>query len=220
MGEGFRTGFFISGQGRLFRAAANARARLGITPSLVVAESGAAADLEDFCARRRIPFERLEPSDRRAFDHNLTRLAVDGRLDLLCLTFARILPDDLVGHYRRRIINVHPALLPSFPGINALGRAVTSGARFSGATIHEVTEAVDAGPIVAQCLLGIRRHETGDAFGQRLFIILRLMFLQVLAWYGAGRVVHDDQGQVWIRNAVYGELPISPAVELDFAEQA
>jgi phosphoribosylglycinamide formyltransferase-1 len=220
MAEPMRVGFFVSGQGQLFRDAADVSDRLGISPTLVVAETKAAPDLEEFCGGRGIPFERLDPHDRSTFDRRVATLAIEARLDLLCLTFDRIVSAGLVAHYRGRIVNVHPALLPSFPGPNALVRAAGSGARFAGATIHEVTEEVDAGPIVAQCVVGLCREDTAEAVGRRIYVLLRPMFLQVLAWYATSRVTHDDQGRAWIRDAVYGELPTSPTVEEAFKPAA
>ena len=218
MSDARRVGFCVSGEGRLFRAAASQRERLGITPTLVIAEAKAASDLEDFCSARQIPFHRLDPRDRSGFDRQVTRLCIEARLDLLCLSFDRVLSPELVAHYRGRILNVHMGLLPAFKGMNALRQATQAGARFAGATIHEVTADLDGGAIVAQCLVGVRRQETEDSLGGRLFGPLRLMFLQVLSWYAAGRVMKDEQGRVWIKDAVYGELPISPAVEAAFPE--
>jgi len=218
MTKPLRVGFCVSGGGRLFRAAANQAARLNIEPVLVVGEAGCAGELEDFCAGRRIAFARLDAGNRTRFDKELTRLCIDARLDLLCLTFDRIVPPALVEHYRGRMINVHMGLLPAFKGTHALDRAVEFGARFAGATIHEVDEEVDHGAVIAQCVVGVRRGETAEAMGGRLFGLLRLMFLQVLRWYASGRVARDKQGLLWIRNAVYGELPVSPSLEDAFPD--
>jgi phosphoribosylglycinamide formyltransferase-1 len=113
---------------------------------------------------------------------------------------------------------VHMAQLPSFPGMHGLAQTLAGHARFAGATIHEVDEQVDHGSIIAQCITGVRAGDTPETLGRRLYRPLRLMYLQVLAWYAAHRVFHDEQGRVWIRDAVYGELPISPAVEQGFPD--
>jgi phosphoribosylglycinamide formyltransferase 1 len=218
MTKPLRVGFCVSGGGRLFRAAANQAARLNIVPVLAVGETGCSGELEDFCAQRQITFTRLDAQDRTRFNSDLTRLCIDAQLDLLCLTFDRIIPPALVAHYRGRVINVHMGLLPAFKGTNALRQAVEFGARFAGATIHEVDEQVDHGAVIAQCVVGIRRGETAETIGGRLFGLLRLMFLQVLHWYSSGRVTRDEQGRVWIRDAVYGELPVSPALEDSFPD--
>ena len=213
-----RVGFCISGGGRLFRAAANQASRLNIVPVLVIGETGCAGDLTKFCAERKIAFARLDARNRARFDREVKRLCIDAQLDLLCLTFDRIIPPELVEHYRGRIINVHMGLLPAFKGTDALNQAVGFGARFAGATIHEVDEQVDHGAVIAQCVVGVRRRETAEMIGSRLFGLLRLMFLQALLWYSSRRVTRDARGRIWIKNAAYGELPVSPSLEDSFPD--
>jgi len=218
MTKPFRVGFCVSGGGRLFRAAATLAPQIQIAPALAVGEMKCAEDLESFCQLRSIDFARLDPKDSSKFDSEITRLCISAELDLLCLTFDRILPRALVEYYRHRIINVHMGLLPAFKGMRALDQAVGSGARFAGATIHDVNELVDNGAIIAQCLIGIRRDDTAASIGLRLFGPLRSMFLQVLRWHSSGRVSRDEHGRIWIENAVYGELPISPSLEDSFED--
>ena len=218
MTKEFRVGFCVSGEGRLFRAAANHASRLGIMPVLVLGETRCAEDLADFCAKRSIEFKSLDAGDRPMFDVEITRLCIGAHLDLLCLTFDRIIPRALVEHYRGKIINVHMGLLPAFKGMHALDQAIKFGARFAGATIHEVDEQIDHGAIVAQCVVGIRREDTAETIGGRLFGLLRLTFLEMLRWYSTGRVTRDEQGRIWIKGGVYGELPIAPSIEDSFPE--
>jgi len=218
MSRSLRTGFCVSGEGRLFREAVAHQARLGITPVLLVAERKASASLDAFCLEHGIACVRPSPAPRELFDEELTRACVDADLDLLSLTFDKLLPPGLVSHYRGRIVNVHPGLLPAFRGMRAIDRVVASDSRFAGATVHEVDEGMDTGPIVAQCVLGVRRGESAVELGARLFELLRPMYLQVLGWYAQGRVFHDEGGRVWVRDATYGQLPISPSVELDLGD--
>ena len=218
MNSGLRVGFCVSGQGRLFRAAVLQAKAIGIRPSLLVAEHKTSAEVEHFCAEHKVPFVRLGKMPRPEFDRRLMEHCTGHELDLLSLTFDRILPPDLIQHYARRVINVHPALLPAFPGMDGLGQSERAGVRYAGATIHLADEQVDHGPIIAQCVLGLRRGDTAASAGDRLFPHLRIMFLQVLAWFAERRVEFDEQGRVWIKDAVYGETPISPAVELELAD--
>ncbi len=218
VGARLRVGFCVSGNGRLFRAAALHRDLLGIAPTLVVAGPRAAPDVELFCRDSHIPFAALPRLERHVFDAEITRICVAAQLDLLSLTFDKIIPPQLVGHYRGRIINTHMSLLPAFKGLHGLAQALDAGARFAGATIHEVNEGIDDGAIIAQCVVGIRRNDDTAALGERLFESLRQMYLQVLAWYAADRVMKDERGRIWVRDAAYGQLPISPAIELTFPE--
>lgn len=214
----FRLGFCVSGGGRLARAAIVQAAQLGVTPALLLADHRASPDLEPFCERHGVPMVRLAKAPRAEFDRRLTETCIDARLDLLALTFEWLVRPDLIAHYRGRIINVHPALLPAFKGMNSLAEGVGSGARYVGASIHEVDEGVDTGPTIAQCVVGLRREDTTELAGARLFNLMRPMFLQVIRWHVEGRVTRDGQGRVWVKDAVYGEFPISPAVEMGFAD--
>ena len=213
MAADFKVGFCISGQGRLFRAAAEHAAALRLRPTLVVAEAKAAPDLESFCSARGIELVRLPVLPRAQFDEEIFRRCAGAKLDLLSLTFDKLLPASLVRELPGRIINVHPALLPAFKGMHALQQVADAGVSVTGATIHEVDEQMDHGPIVAQCVVGLGREETADSIGRRIFPVLQPMYLQVLAWYAASRVVKDASGRLHVRDAVYGRLPVSPALE-------
>ena len=214
----YRVGFCVSGEGRLFRSAVRWRHRLGIQPALLVATDRADPQLESFCREFEVPFTCLHVQPRETFTRDITRVCIGAQVDLLCLTFDRILPDALVQHYRGRIINTHFSLLPAFPGVRPLSDALDAGARFVGATIHEVDQHVDGGAIVAQCMLPVERADTRESLGRRVFSLARPMYLQVLAWYAAGRVERDPHGRVWIRDGRYGLAPMSPALEREFPD--
>jgi phosphoribosylglycinamide formyltransferase-1 len=214
MVDPFRVAFCVSGNGHLFRSAVLQHENLSIEPALLILDQKANEDIDDFAAKHGVRCERLGVSPRDQFDDQLQELLTQAEPDLISLTFDWLLPEKTVSRFSGRLINVHPALLPAFSGMNALKRTCASGSRFAGATIHEVDEGVDTGAIIAQCVLGLRRNENESEFGRRLFVLLRVMYLQVLAWYSSGRISHDDSGCVWVRDAVYGELPISPAIEL------
>ncbi|HXH41299.1 MAG TPA: formyltransferase family protein [Thermoanaerobaculia bacterium] len=208
-----RVGFCVSGNGSLFRAAVANRDKLSIEPWLLVTESKANADLEAFSSRNGVRCIRLDPADRPAFDRELTRVLVEAELDLIALTFDRVLPPELVRHYAGRLINVHPALLPAFQGMRGMERTLASGVRFGGATLHDVVDEVDAGAIIAQAVVATVPDEPLADYGRRVYELLEPMFLQVISWYAEGRVVRDGSGRIGIRGARYGTLPISPALE-------
>lgn len=217
MPSDYKVGFCISGGGRLARAAVRQASALGIVPALVVLDHTAAPDLEAFCAAHHVRCVRLGKMNREQFQAELHRVCVEDRLDLLVLTFDRIVRAPLLQAYAGRMINVHPSLLPAFAGAKALERTVAAGVQFGGATIHEVAEELDAGPIIAQCALALERGESATDYGARLFELLRPMFLQTLKWYAEGRIEKDHEGKIWVRGATYGRLPVSPSLESDFA---
>ena len=208
-----RVGFCVSGNGSLFRAAVLHRAELPIEPLLVITETKAAADIETFSSQNGLRCVRLDPADRPTFDRALTATLIAADLDLIALTFDRVLPPEVVRHYAGRVINVHPALLPAFAGMRGMERTLASGARFGGATIHDVIDEVDAGAIIAQAVVATVPGETLDRYGRRVYELLEPMFLQVLRWYAAGRVARDATGRIVVRDARYGTLPVSPALE-------
>lgn len=217
MSHKYRVGFAVSGRGHLFRSAVLQRDTLGITPTILVVEERSPRDLDHFCTQHGVRCIRL-PTNRAALQERIYEACVAADLDLLCLTFDKIIQPELVSHYRERIVNVHMSLLPAFPGRDGLAQTLHGGVRYAGATIHEVDEEVDHGAIIAQCITGIRSNDTVNSLGARLFGLLRLMYLQVIAWYASGRVFKDDHGKIMVRDAVYGEFPISPAVELAFPD--
>ncbi len=206
-----RVAFCVSGRGALFRAAVRHSAELGIEPALLVTESTSVADLSSFATENAVPEVRLSADDRQRFDDDLRRALMEASVDLVSLTFDRIVPSDVVAAFRGRMINVHPALLPAFPGTRAIDRLLESGTRIGGATIHEVTDEVDGGPVVAQAVVATVPGETPTSYGARMYEVLERMYLDVLRWYADGAIEHDDVGHVVVRGAVYGSLPISPA---------
>ena len=119
-----RVGFCVSGNGSLFRAAVLHRAELPIEPLLVITETKAAADIETFSSQNGLRCVRLDPADRPTFDRALTATLIAADLDLIALTFDRVLPPEVVRHYAGRVINVHPALLPAFGGKGRYGHHV------------------------------------------------------------------------------------------------
>jgi folate-dependent phosphoribosylglycinamide formyltransferase PurN len=210
----YRVGFCVSGQGRLCQAAVSNAATLGITPALVIAEAKAHTELDGVAAARGIRMTRLPPIRGAAFDQSLVDACLSVELDLLVLTFDRLLPPELVRGFPGRIVNLHPGLLPAFKGMRPMQQALSSGARFTGATMHEVDEGIDTGPIVAQTVIALHENETVEALGSRLFAAMRPLYLQVIAWYAAGRVVRNEDGSLNVRHARYGDLPTSPSIEL------
>ncbi len=207
-----RMAFCVSGGGALFRAAVSNAQELAIEPVLLITERKASTALTEFARQHGITEVRLDPAPREEFDRRLTQVLTEADPDLTALTFDRILPPPLVAAFAGRIINVHPALLPSFPGTRAIERLMDSGARFGGATIHEVVDEVDVGPIVAQAVLATIPDESLESYGRRMYALLEGMFLDVLRWYAQGAVGHDASGRVVIQGARYGTLPVSPSM--------
>ena len=218
MSEQLQVGFCVSGNGHLFRSAVSSHQQLNINPVVAILDHTAHIQLDDFCHRNQVRVVRLGKMPRAQLNEQLTEVILSQQLDLMSLTFDRIIPPTVVDSFAGRLINVHMGLLPAFKGMRAIDQAIAYGVRYAGATIHQVTNELDGGPIIAQCVAGVRQNESADKFGMRLFNYLRLMYLQVLSWFATDRIYTDVGGRLWVRDAVYGMFPISPAVERSFVE--
>jgi phosphoribosylglycinamide formyltransferase-1 len=214
----YRVGFCLSGGGGLFQAAVRQRAQLGIEVAAAFTARKDEGTFSRFCRDRNIPLYVIDQADRGKFDEELTERSMAARLDLIALTFDKIIPPAMVAAYRGRIINMHAGLLPAFRGPRPLEDALQAGVRFAGATMHEVDELVDHGPVIAQCVVSLDRDEPLESISQRLYPLVKPMFLQTIAWFAQGRIEKDSAGRIWVRGARYGGFPISPEVELAFPD--
>jgi phosphoribosylglycinamide formyltransferase-1 len=129
------------------------------------------------------PFGR----DREAFEAALQAALSPHAPDLLCLAgFLRILTPSFAALWRGRMINIHPSLLPLHPGLNTHARALAAGDREHGCTVHEVTEALDHGPILGQARVPVRPDDTPDRLGARVLEQEHLLYPAVLRRYAGG----------------------------------
>lgn len=218
MSHPYRVGFCLSGGGRLFQAAVRHRAQLGIELAAAFTAPKDEGTFGRFCREQSIPLHVIDQTDRRRFDEELTGRTVAARLDLIVLTFDKIIPPAMVAAYRGRILNMHAGLLPAFRGPRPLEDALQAGVRFVGASMHEVDELVDHGPVIAQCVLSLERDEPLETVCRRLYPLVKPMFLQTIAWFAQGRIEKDAAGRLWVRGARYGGFPICPEVELEFPD--
>lgn len=110
-----------------------------------------------------------EFSSREEYDLRLAEEIEKRDIDLICLAgWMRILTPSFVQKFRNRIMNIHPALLPSFPGLEAQKQALEYGVRFSGCTVHFVNEEVDAGPIILQAVVPVFQNDTVETLSERI----------------------------------------------------
>jgi phosphoribosylglycinamide formyltransferase-1 len=168
-----RIGILLSGRGSNFEALAES-VGAGRIPNaeiaVVVSNREGAPGIEKAKARgletRVIPSKGLE---REAYDRQVVAVLKEKRVDLVCLAgFMRLLSPYFVVEFRNRILNIHPSLLPSFPGLEAQRQALEYGVKWSGCSVHFVDENLDAGPIVAQSVVQIRDDDTPDSLSARI----------------------------------------------------
>jgi phosphoribosylglycinamide formyltransferase-1 len=107
--------------------------------------------------------------DREAYDKQLVQFLKDRQVDLVCLAgFLRLLSAEFVRSFPGRIMNVHPSLLPAFPGLHAQKQALEYGVKLTGCTVHFIDEGLDSGPIILQNTMEVRDDDTEDSLSDRL----------------------------------------------------
>lgn len=148
--------------------------------------------------------------DRAAFTSELAATLARLAPDVVVLAgFMRILPAELVDHYRGRMLNVHPSLLPKFPGLDTYRRALAAGECWHGSTVHFVIPALDAGPAVLQYRVAIHPDDTEDSLRGRVQHGEYLIYPRALQWFASGRLAWCDGGP-WLDGA-----PLAAPVVVD-----
>ena len=123
-----------------------------------------------------------EPQPREAFDAALMTEIDKHQPHLLVLAgFMRILTPGFVAHYEGRLLNIHPSLLPAFPGLHTHERAIEAGCKFAGATVHRVTAELDHGPILAQAIVPVLPDDTADSLAARVLTQEHLIYPKAVA---------------------------------------
>ncbi len=190
----------ISGRGSNMQALVEA----GLPVSAVISNRAGAAGLE-FARSRKIATAVVEhgkfPS-REAFDEALAKEIDRHRPRLVALAgFMRLLTPRFVGHYERRLLNIHPSLLPAFTGLDTHARALAAGVKLHGCTVHFVTAELDSGPIVIQAAVRVRAGESADALAARVLEQEHVIYPRAARWFlddklvlqnGVVRVKGDD----------------------------
>ncbi len=168
-----RIGILLSGRGSNFEALADsvAAGRIPNTEiAVVVSNREGAPGIDRAAARgldaRTIPSKGLE---REAYDRQVAAVLQEKQVDLVCLAgYMRLLSPFFVAAFPGRILNIHPSLLPAFPGLESQRQALEHGAKFSGCTVHFVDENLDAGPIVLQAIVPIEDADTPETLSERV----------------------------------------------------
>jgi phosphoribosylglycinamide formyltransferase 1 len=139
---------------------------------------------------------------REAFDAALAAEIDRHAPDLILLAgFMRILTPAFMARYPRRILNIHPSLLPSFPGLHTHRRALDAGVKLHGCTVHVVTSALDAGPIVAQAAVPVVPGDTEESLAARVLEAEHRLYPQAVRWFLEGRVEFLPGDIVQVRDA-------------------
>lgn len=134
-------------------------------------------------------------ASRADYDHALMQLIDEYAPQLVVLAgFMRVLGEAFVNHYAGRLMNIHPSLLPEFPGLDTHARALESSATQHGATVHFVSAALDAGPIIIQAALPVHASDTPETLADRVLKQEHRIYPQAIRWFAEGRLqIHDGR---------------------------
>ena len=129
-------------------------------------------------------------ASREDFDHELIRILKEAKVDLVVLAgFMRILTSSFLRAFENRIINIHPALLPAFPGTHVQQKAIDYGVKFSGCTVHFVDEGVDTGPIIIQAVVPVLPDDTAESLAARILMEEHKIYPQAIRYFAEGRIM-------------------------------
>ena len=187
----------VSGRGSNLQAIIDA-ARSGELPidlrAVVSNEPGAAAlMLAEAAGIATHVVDHHAYATRAAFDDALRDVIDRYAPDLVVLAgFMRLLGPAFIDRYAGRLLNIHPSLLPAFPGLRTHARALAAGAAVHGATVHFVTRETDAGPIVIQAAVPVRRGDTPEALGARVLKAEHRIYPVAIRWFAQGRLALAD----------------------------
>ncbi|MBI5909800.1 MAG: phosphoribosylglycinamide formyltransferase [Betaproteobacteria bacterium] len=181
----------ISGRGSNMQAMVEA----GLPVAAVISNRAEAAGLEYAVARgiATVIVEHRDYATREAFDAALAQ-AIDGfHPELVALAgFMRILTEGFVLRYRGRLLNIHPSLLPAFPGLDTHARALAAGVKLHGATVHFVTPQLDNGPIVIQAAVPVLAHDDEARLAARVLAEEHRIYPQAARWFLEGKLVIES----------------------------
>ncbi len=159
-------------------------------PSLVLSNDANAGGLTK-AAERGIPTASVDhrpfKGDRAAFEAELLKPLEEAQPDIVCLAgFMRVLTGDFVSRFQGRMLNIHPSLLPKYKGLNTHARAIEAGDAEHGCSVHEVTAALDDGPILGQARVNIEPRDTPEGLAARVLVWEHKLYPTVLRRYASG----------------------------------
>ena len=200
----------ISGRGSNLQALIDATADPAFPAEIILVLSNrpGAMGLER-AAKAGIPtrvIDHKDFADRAAFDAEMTAALEAAGTELVCLAgFMRLLSDEFVDHWRDRMINIHPSLLPAFKGLDVQERVLARGARFAGCTVHYVRKEMDTGPIIVQAVVPVHPDDTPDSLAARVLEREHDIYPLAVRLIAEGRVAIDENDRAVITGAVAQE---------------
>jgi phosphoribosylglycinamide formyltransferase 1 len=199
----------LSGRGSNFQAIAEAGLPIEIVA--VISNRPQATGL-DYARARGLPAVALDHTahpDRDVFDALLADEIERHQPDLVVLAgYMRILSTAFIARFEGRLLNIHPSLLPMFPGLKTHERALAEGVKIHGCTVHFVTAQLDHGPIVIQAAVPVRADDTPDTLAARVLQQEHRIYPRAVRWFAEGRLVNND-GRVNLKDDLTSQSVLS-----------
>ncbi len=189
----FRVAVFASGSGSNFQAIVDAVAagKLDVSVELLVCDKPQAKVVER-AERAGVPAFVFRPKDyasREEYEADILRRLEENRIDLIVLAgYMRLITEVLLVPYEGRIINIHPSLLPSFPGKSGIADALGYGVKVTGVTVHFVDGGMDTGPIITQAAVPVHDDDTEETLAARIHRVEHALLPEVIGWIREGRI--------------------------------
>lgn len=219
-----RVAILISGRGSNMQALVQtiATEHLPVEVCTVLSNRADAAGL-DWAREQGLATDVLvhrDYADREAFD-----AALQARLEqldpdyILLAGFMRILGSTFVHRFQGRIINIHPSLLPAFPGLHTHAQALAQGVQWHGCTVHFVTPVLDCGPVIIQGAMPVLAGDTPDSLADRLLPLEHRVYVQTLRWLAQGRVQLRPEGRVDVLGVTHRAVVAWPPEDQDHDDE-
>jgi phosphoribosylglycinamide formyltransferase-1 len=216
-----RVAILISGRGSNMAALIKAAAASGYPAEIVLVVSNRAdAPGLDKAKASGVATAVIESKpfgkDRAGFEAALQAMLDQHRVELICLGgFMRLFTADFVQRWYGKMLNIHPSLLPSFPGLDPHGQALRAGVKISGATVHFVIPETDAGPILMQGAVGVSDHDTAETLSERILEVEHRIYPDALRLLALGAVRLEGDICKTPDSAGSGNFLISPVASAD-----
>ena len=191
-------GILISGRGsnmEAILAAIKSGKIKNVKPCIVISNKPDAAGLKIASDKYNVPTKIIPSDGLKGWEYDqkviaaLQQYGVTPQDGLVCLAgFMRIISPKFVGQYKMRIINIHPALLPSFPGLRAQKQALDYGVRVTGCTVHFVNEGVDSGPVILQKPVSVMNGDDEETLSERILEQEHLLYPEAVRLFGEGKI--------------------------------
>ncbi|AYB46328.1 phosphoribosylglycinamide formyltransferase [Paenibacillus lautus] len=189
----FRMAVFASGRGSNFQALVDAQQSGALggeisilvcdKPQAPVVELAKAANVDVFA------FQPKEYASKEDYEREIAAELQQRGVELIVLAgYMRLLSPSFVEFYNGRIINIHPSLLPAFPGKDAIGQALAYGVKMTGVTVHFVDGGMDTGPVIAQKAVEIKDGDTAETLAERIHAVEQKLYSEVVSWFAQGRI--------------------------------